>query len=781
MPTLHFSLTQSLRSLARAPGFVVASCLTLSLGLAAALAAFGPAWDILGRPFDFRDSERIVTVSAEGPEGSTFIRPMKGSDFWTLRRELKATESLGACRDAFPEADLPEGKAPVRIALVTDGFFSTMGIPLLLGRDVEPGESRLGADRTVILEHRFWMRRYGGDPAVLGRTLNLDGVPHAIVGVLAPQRRKPWFLGDMVAFKPLAFEPGGRIPGGGVCWVFGRLSQGGRLAGLQSELDRVAPSLGPTRPAGDRSWGLKARGLVAQWRAQEAPALALTLAAGGLVLLLACANAAHLLLARNLARMREWGIRTALGSGLLGMGSIILTEAALLVLASLGLAVPLLAGLRAAGLLDLPPLGRVLNLPALIAALILALAGISALPMRWATRTDPALALQEGGTSTATRRSRRLRGGMAIFQVALAMALLCGAGMALRALERLRRTDLGYAYKDLAVACLRSDRGMDEALQRQLVREAEAIPGVKAAALSSSWPLVDQGNGEDLLPEGGSGTLHADYHRTGGGNLATLGLALLAGRDLEAGDQDACMVSRSFAERAWPGADPLGRRVSLPGGGRPPLTVVGVVGEARMSRLARAPVPALYAPIAKDLPGFPGLYLRTRLSTGALGGPLASILTRLDPSIRIQSINRLENLASREYEQPRLLSRQALVAAVLATVLAGVGLAGTLAETAARRRRDWGIRMALGAGPWHLVRHVLGDLARILAPGLALGMGLAWGLGRVLQYQFPGTDPADPAMLGGAAVLLALAGFAAGTLPALQVLGIRPAESLRAE
>lgn len=781
MPTLPLSLTQSLRSLARAPGFVVASCLTLSLGLAAALAAFGPAWDILGRPFDFRNSERIVTISAEGPEGSSFIRPMKGTDFLTLRRELKATESLGACRDEFPDAEFPEGKEPVRIARVSDGFFSTMGIPLLIGRDFEPGESRPGADRAVVLEYRFWIRRFGGDSTVLGRTLNLDGISHLIVGVLAPQRRKPWFLGDMVAFKPLAFEPGGRIQGGGACWVFGRLTQGASVTGLQTELDRVAPSLGPTRPAGDGSWGLKARGMVAQWRTQEAPALALTLAAGGLVLLLACANAAHLLLARNLARMREWGIRTALGSGLLGLGSIILTEATLLVVAALILALPLLAGLRAAGLLDLPPLGRVLNPPAMIAALVLALAGISALPLRWVYRTDPAPALRDGGTATATRSSRRLRGGMAIFQLGLAMALLSGAGMALRALERLRTTDPGYAYQDLAVACLRTDRGLDMALQRQLVLEAEAIPGVKAAALSSSWPLVDQGNGEDVVPEGGPGILHADLHRTGDGYLATLGLALLAGRDLEAGDQSVCLVSRSFSERAWPGADPLGRRVTLPGRSRPPLTVVGVVGEARMSRLASAPVPALYAPIGKDLAALPGLYLRTRLSAGTLGGPLASILTRLDPSIRIQSFNRLADLADRECSEPRLLARQAMVAAVLATVLAGVGLAGTLAETAARQRRDWGIRIALGASPWHLMCHVLRDLGRILAPGLALGMALAWGLGRVLQHQFPGTDSVEPVMLGGAAVLLALVGFVAGTVPTLQVLGIRPAESLRGE
>jgi len=311
---------QTLRSLSHAPGYWLASCLTLAVGLAAALGAFAPTWDLLGVPFDFRNPSEVVCLSGEGTERTEFLRPLSAPDFWDLQRELKSVQGLAACRDDSFQLDSPDGPQRVRTARVNPGFFQVMGTPLLLGRDFEPREAEGSGAKILILTHGFWVHHFGGDAQILGKSMNMDGKPHQIVGVLAPQRRLPYFMDDAIAFQPLAFEAmgeGAQKRANPCCWVFGRLAVGATVNQLQAEVDRLLPRLGPPRGTRDTSWGIKARGFLAYWRNRLAPELALTTASGLLILLLACANVAHLILARSLGRTREWGLRAALGRAML--------------------------------------------------------------------------------------------------------------------------------------------------------------------------------------------------------------------------------------------------------------------------------------------------------------------------------------------------------------------------------------------------------------------------------------------------------------------------------
>ncbi len=782
---LFRQLGQVLRSLRRAPGYAAAAVFTLAIGLAGALAALAPAWDLLGHPFQFREPGRVVCLSGEGPEGAAFLRPLSAPDFGDLHREVRSLADLAACRDSTLDLDTPEGSRQVRTALVSAGFFGVLGMPLGQGRDFTADDSHRGAAPVLILTDRFWRRAFGGDPGAVGRSLVLDGVPHQIIGVLAPQRRLPFFLGDAVAFQPLAFRPGeqGRtVPS---CWVYGRLAKGASLAALQLELDRLAPTLGPARPGGDRSWGIKARGLLPYWRARQAPALAMTVLSGLLILLLACANVAHLMLARNLDRTREWGLRSAFGAGTFGMGRPILVEAA--VLCGFGglLAWWFLAGLRALDALPGEALGGpVLGLMA--GALAAAVLLTAFLPIRWASRLDLHEALREGGTASASRGSTFLRGWLAVIQFALAFALLVGAGMSLRALERLRNIDPGYRLTDLSVAIVTLggggdgvDRGL--AFQRQVLQSLKETSGIQAAAMSNTRPLVDQGHSGNVWPDGGQGCLEAGQHAVSPEYFQALGIPLLAGRNVGERETGACVVSFQFARRCWGEAPALGRTLHLGGANGPALEVVGVVGEARMSRLVREPLPAVYTPLALQGAGYLTVYVRSSAPAAALQDIVKRVVHQANGNARFREFQNLAARAAREGEEPRRVGGQTLTAGLLAALLAGVGLAGTLAQAAARQKREWGIRMALGATPVQLFGLVFRRVALLLGSGLALGGALTWGLSRILQHQFLGVEAADPAILASAILALGLTGLVAGLTPALRAARTQPAVALRSE
>lgn len=780
-------LRQALRSLMRAPGYALTTMLTLAIGMAASLAALAPAWDLLGQPFAFREPGQVVCLSGEGPMGAPFPRPLSSGDFWALQKELQGIQGLAACRDSGGPAETVEGIREVRTALVSPGFCQLMGLSLQVGRDFTYEECCLGEAGPLILTHQFWLLNFGGDPEVLGRTFNIDGVPHTIVGILAAQKHLPGFLADVVAFQPLRFRGGEVGHGMPSCWVYGRLRQGTGLAQLQSELDRLAPNLGPARPKGDPSWGIKAYGLLARWRRELAPSLALTTLSGLLVLLMACANVTHLMLARNLGRTREWGLRVALGAGPGGIGWPTLAEA--FTLSCLGLVLALL-GLRILEILQVVPLALPLErlLLPLAATLVATLVLTTLLPIRWAARLDLNEALKEGGTASGSRSSTMLRNSLVMVQLAFAFVLLVAAGMSLRALEKLQGIEPGFNLKNLYMASVvmtshASSDGLagSRALQRHLQNHLEQEPGIQAVALSDTIPLVDQGHNGDVWPDGDSGALEAGEHDIGPAYFHTLQIPFLAGRDLRPEESGACVVSQQFARRAWGDANPLGHQVHLGGADHPALTVVGVVGEARMSRLLVTALPAVYTPLALQDAAWLTIYIRSAASPQAIQNLVRRAVDSAPGTARLRVFKPLQTLAMRELEGPRILRWQTLAAGLLATFLAVVGLAGTMAQAATSQRREWGIRMALGASPTRLLAQVSLQVMRLLAAGLGLGLALLWPVGAILGSQFQGVDSATPWQVLVTVLVLASVCLAGGIGPALGAVRTEAGEALRQE
>lgn len=775
------ALHSAFRSLSRTPGHTAAALLTMALGLAAGLGAMAPAWDLLAFPFDFREPGRVVQLSGEGKEGAAFPRPIPLVDLEVLRRELKTVEALGGVRDESLELHGPGGPEEVRTALATADLFPTLGLDVRLGRAFSAEEARPGGPQVLVLTHGFWQRHFGGDPTVVGRTMLLGGRDWQILGVLAPRKHLPWFMEEVIAFRPLRSpNPEPRIP----CWAYVRLAKGRTLGELQGELDRLSPQLGPPRLAGDGSWGLKGYGLVAFFRARVAPRLALALAAGALVLLLACANVAHLSLARHLDRLREWGVRAALGAGLRQLGSPLLAEALLLCLGGLLLAFPTLRLLATAGFLE----SRLPGLVPALMVLLLVLALTTLLPLRWARRLDLSASLKEGAAASASKASNRLRGGLTTLQLALAFALLVAAGLSLRAMERFEKLDPGFDLRQLHAAVFRLEMRPGEdflarsaAFQAQVARQARSLPGATAAAMASTRALVDQGHDTELWGDGGTGLIQVGDHAIDPDYLAALGLPLMAGRNLEPGDRDACLVSAELARRCWGTASPLGRTLRLHRVDAPPRTVVGVVGEARMARLGHAPLPAVYSPLANSGTGYLTLYLRTTQPLGDLRTTLARLGGEADTGARLVEIDRLEDLAKGEAEGPRTRRRQTLAAGLLAAFLAGVGLMGTLGQMVSRQQREWGIRAALGAGPYTLARALLGRTAALLGMGVLLGLALAWVFGRLMGGWLAGFGELDPGLLLQAILLLGASALLANLLPLARLLRTPPALSLRAE
>jgi putative ABC transport system permease protein len=522
------------------------------------------------------------------------------------------------------------------------------------------------------------------------------------------------------------------------------------------------------------------------YRGRMAPDFLLSIASGLLILILACVNVAHLMLARNLGRTREWGLRAALGASSSGLKAPLLMEALFLMVGGTVLSVPLLKGLQLAHLLSVQSFQGFQWIP-LVLTLGVALLTTSLLPMRWASRLDLNEALREGGGASASRGSNRLRGTMTVFQLALAFALLVGAGLSFRALERLHDLNPGYDLKNLHVAQLRLDGRSGEnftarsATFQLHVRQALAqVTGVEAVAMSSTRPLVGQGHEGDVWPEG-QGAVRAGQHAVSPEYLHTLRLPLLTGRNLEESDRDACLVSASLARRCWGEASPLGQRIRMDSAEGHLLEVVGVVGEARMSRLALEAMPAIYTSLATVGTGFLTVYVRSNAKAGALRPLIAEAARQSDSSARLLEFQSLESVVARQLEEPQANRNLALGAGLLAAFLAGIGLTGTLAQAAARQKREWGIRLALGASPRGLFNLVFRRVLRLLVAGLALGALFAWALGRLLQHQMMGVSPADPSLLAFAVILLGLTGLLAGLGPALRAAQVNPAEALRSE
>lgn len=803
--TLWQDLRYGARVLVRGPGFTVAILVTLALGIGANTAIFSVIHGVLLRPLPYVDGERLVhleqPVARLGGESAGFS-PLELDDY---RQRLTGIQRLVEYH-SMPFHIVGHGEPRrVQTAVVSSGFFDTLGVRPLLGRTFLPEEEKPGAAPVLILSHAYWQRELGGDPTIVGKTFTMNGRTHTVIGVLPPV---PQYPGENDVYMPVSACPFRS----GAHWahtrtsrgltVLGRLAPGVSLVEARAELARAAASLHQSWPeAYPSAQGFTATASRIQDRlvARARPTLLLLFVTAVFLLLIVCANVANLTLARLARREHELAVRVAVGAGQGRLARQLLTEHLLLSFLGglLGLVVAV-AGMELLVAFVARYTSRAVEVevgaPMLLINLGLSLGTglvLSLLPALPARTLFGAVAMQGAGGS---RVSPRLRGFFIVSQVALSCVLLVGAGLMLRSMVSLHRVDPGFDPENVLTA--RVDLGWDRyreddkvrAFAEQLVPRLEGLPGVTVVGLANELPLGGnepwtttlQVEGEEVFA--GQVRPRADLRSATSGYFHALGVPLLKGRLFEPGDRPdsapVVVVNQAFARTSLSGKEPLGRRISFDEG-RNWVTVVGVVGDVRERGLGEDPPREVYLPFAlqplRDL----RILVRTSGAPMALAPRLRELVHELDSVQPVTDVRSLSSLRNESLAAPRLVTLLLGFFAVLALVLTCTGLTGVVAFSVSQRVRELGIRLALGAEPSSVLGLVLRQGMRLVLAGLLLGTAGALGLSSLMEGLLFGVEPTDPLTLVGVVLLLGGTGAVACLLPALRAARTDPAIALR--
>ncbi|WP_224367415.1 ABC transporter permease [Hyalangium versicolor] len=796
MDTLLQDLRFGLRLLLRQPAFTLLVVLTLGLGISANTAIFSLVNGVLLRPLPFPSPERLVSVWEYHPEIGQEAASLP--DFLDWREGARSFEYLEACTPTY--FNLTGDGEPERIAgvNVTAGFFQALGVSPALGRTFETDEDRRGHNQVVVLSHGFWRRHLGENPAVLGRTLTLNGQPYTIIGVAPERFRYRW---DAELWTPMAAdEPQGRRSD--FLYVLGRLARGATVERAQAELTTVAARLEKQYPDSNSRFTAQAVPLHDDLVGESRTALLIFMGAVGLVLLIACANVANLMLVRATGRQRELAVRAALGAHRGRLIQQMLTESLVLALLGGGLGLLLASwgidALRTTQV-DLIPGHAEIGIDGWVLGFTLGLSVVTGLLFGLA----PALRLPEGNLDGALRQGargltgglglRQLRGWLVLGEVALALVLLVGATLLLRSFDRLQRVDPGFNPEHVLTLrlILPSSKYPDDPqivnFFEQLTERVGAVPGVKAAGLTNAVPLGGAPEWSFSIegrPNMDAGAVQdAEAFAVSPGYFQAMDIPLRSGRLIEPRDGASsplvALISETLARRYWPGRDPLGARISVDGTHW--FTLVGVVGDVRAAALQQEPYPQLYLPVSQQ----PRRTMYLAVSSAGEPMDLVSALRRevaeLDPQLPVADVLTLEQRLGDAIAKPRLNVVLLGGFAAVALVLAGIGIYGVISQMVAQRTREIGIRMALGARPED-VRHLMirqGVMPAVV--GIGLGLVAAWASSRLLSSLLYGVSATDPvSFLVVPLFLLGVALFAAW-LPARRATRVDPTEALRQE
>ena len=808
MGTLMRDLDFAWRMLRKNPGFTAAVVLCLALSIGANTAVFSLLDAVLLRELPYREPERILMIwnsfLADGQPKSV----LSARELLDLREQTSSFEEIAATRSGLfnvTGGGEPELCVGVR---VTANLFRLLGVEAAAGRTFRPGEDQPGQGDVVILSHGFYERRFGADPAVLGRTLVLDGQPYTVVGVTPPDfhfRRKGRDL-----WIPLALDPAQPLPRDErTLEVFARIRPGVTLEQARAELGQLGRRFARDFPEvypkpGD--YELTALPYGEEVVGAIRPSLLLLGAAVGLVLVIACANISNLLLARATARGRELAVRLALGSGRGGLVRQFLAESLLLALVSGALGLLLAAwSIAAVTKLDLPQIprldevsldGRALAFSLLVSLLTGVVVGLT--PALQSRRADLQRSLQEGSKGSAGTGRRFARQLLVVVEVAVALVVILAAGLMVQSYRQLQRVDPGFATRDVLTLELRlpttkyAEPRQWAEFSRQVLERFRALPGVEQAGAVNAIPLgVVQVTGEIEI-EGdpiAPGELRptVGWRKTSAGYFQALGIPLLQGRDFGERDDErsapVVILDQTSARRFWPDEDPIGKRLRLVGQGAPAewRSVVGVVADVKHDGLEATALEQIYIPFAQYPHSF--MYLALKTSTDAAGmAPAARrAVLELDPD---QSVFRVETMAeklARSMAWRQLYTALLVALAAVALVLAIVGVYSVMAFTVTQRAREMGIRLALGAERRSVVRIVVQQALRLAAIGVALGLAATFGLLRLLSNLLYGVAATDPRILLGGSLLLALFALLASYLPAWRASRVDPMITLRTE
>ena len=796
-------LRYTARTLNRSRGFALTAILVTALGVGANTAAFSVADFVLLRPLPFPEPDNLVRL-CEGPRTGggwgcmNQLSPANYRDFKTLNSSF---EDMGAFAD--DAVNLVGGGEPRRLAItpVTPEVLPTLGVTPALGRVFEPGD----ADRTaVVISYGLWQSQFAGDPTVLGRSVTLNGSAYTIIGVMPRAFYFPTQQTEM--WTPLTFEADD-FESRANSYIEGvaRLKHGVTFEQARTELELIAARLARDYPQTNAETGIS----FYRMRDNMSPRFRLMLLALGgaslCLLLLTCANLANLLLARAAVRERELAVRAALGAGRERLMRQLITESIILTMlggaAGVALAasgVPLFSSL-------VPPTLPVESAPGVdvrvlgFAALFTTLTalGFGLFPAVRAGRRLEFTALREGNRAGGGAK-QRLRAVLVTLEVTMSVILLITSGLLIRAVWRVQAIDPGFAARNVLTMRTALPRPKyDSPVQRseffeRVLTEVRALPGVQSAAFISGLPMIVTGlitgveiPGQEVRSARTGGVSHRwitpQYFRT-------MGIPVLRGRDVEDGDSTdrawVAVVSASFAERYWPGQDPIGKTLRHRGRTR---TVVGVVGDIKVRGLERTSEPQLYLPAPQAPQPFPGtfdpkdLVIRHSGSGENLVPAIRRIVRTVDPEQPISDVRPMEDVLARDTATRRGQLQVLGVFAIVAVVLSGVGIYGLLAYTVSQRSQEIGVRLALGAEPSRVGRMIFSDGMRLALLGLAPGVLGGYAAARGMRALLFGISPGDPATFAAAVGVTLLMTFAGSLVPTLRAVRVPPMSVLRAE
>ena len=791
---------QSLRQLRRHPAFTALAALTLALGIGGTVALFSVVNGLMLKPLPYAEEDGLLTFwSPQNWRGSEF-------DYLSERKNIfEDLAAFGLDGVAFRNGD---ATSLVTVIQASAELFDVLGAGAFMGRTFRPGEDRPGAEPTVVLSYGLWQQDLGGDPGIIGKRLTLGGTPTTVIGVMP---RGFYFPNPEVRmWRPLDLGPAdGAYAGNGWLDLIGRVSPDATTAELDEELARFTTALGErfTYPdAWDKTKGAFFMPVREYLLGDVTPALLLLLGSVGLLLLMACANVTALILTRTSDRRGELAVRTALGAGRGRLARQILTESI-----TLGVVAGTLGMVLAVGLFDVMVSGLplesgfqdtlTLDWTALASALVLSLTVgtvISAIPIRGLLRGRLEGEVvgersQSGGITT----GGGMQGALVLSEVLLAVMLVTGATLLSRSVSHLQSLDTGLDPTGVLAVDLLAEEAMATTEMRAffelVVDEAAGLPGVRSAGVVARLPIRDGGwqgpvRVEDRPDLDGPRRPNSMWRSVTSGYFATMGIEIMRGRDFNAGDipgaSKVVIVSEAFAQSLWPNEDPLGRRVQTGFEGSGDwLTIVGVTEEVRMWGLVGENTLVMYQPQAQTQSTSLGrvMTLKTDLEPTSLAAPFRALVRRLNPNVAIARVVTMQEVVDDAMAEPLRLRFFLGLFALLGLALGTVGVYGVVSYSVARRKAEFGIRMALGAEPNALLGSVIRSGMMPVVGGIIGGIAASALLSGVLSSFLFGVEPMDMASLGAASAVLLATGIAAAAIPGIRASRTDPVEALRAE
>jgi putative ABC transport system permease protein len=803
MDALLRDIRIGIRSLLKRPVFAVIAVVTLALGLGANTVIFSFVNAFLLRPLPLSAPDRLVVLGEVNPEKRRNLATASPRNIEDWQKQSQTIEQFGAWRDWHFRVSTASGPLAASSAISSPELFQVLGIKPLRGRFPVPEENQVGRDHVVVITNSFWQTQFAGSEDVVGQTLLLDKEPFTIVGIL-PANFEALNLGLFEIWAPLSVDPDQTLGRDAKNRrVYARVKEGVSLEAVQSEMAAIASRLAQEYPTENGGWTVKVNSLQREEVGDLRTSILLFLGAVGMVLLIAGINVSNLLLARAMARRKEFAIRVALGAERLQLIRQLLTESVLLSLVGGGAGLLLAIWMMNLFIaispttishpenirIDVTVLGFTFVL-ALITGILFGL-----IPGLRSSSVNLVSELKDAPGIFRSSRVLRLRSILVVSQVALAVTLLIGAGLLGQTFLRLLNHDPGFTTENLVAASVfpPSDKYKTKqqlvSLYEQIAVDIKAIPGVQSVSYVSAGPQFGGIEPTDVLPEGGAATGTGDstqaiYFNTSQNYFATMGISLLRGRDFSDADNAStplvAIVNQTLAQRFWPDQSPIGKHLTLVSQKRS-VEIVGVIGDIERYGLGENIQPEIYYPYSQQPRGATYFVIRTNTPAGTFREAFQSRLAIIDSEIRLSRTSSMDDLIMTALKRPRFNLMVLGIFATTALLLAAVGIYGVMSYLVEQQTREIGIRSALGAKRSHILKLVIGRGVGMSFIGIVLGLVASFGLTRFIASLLYGVTALDPMVFIGVSILLLTVSVLACYIPARRATKVDPLVALRYE